>query len=302
MFYCMTRKGQYVFKEQDKASCFFIVDKGSVTVEIAGSKKREMGKKQSFGELALLYNAPRSASIQANEDTCFWAIDRKTFRKVLISLTKVMEEVCEKQFEQNKTFLDKVNFFHTMTQSQKEAIAGALISQKFNPGENIVNEGDMASSYYIIKEGTVECIKDGKCIRELKEGDSFGEAALYSDGQRTVTVRAKNTARMLALGRESLQKILGSEIQIVINSNASRWSLEKNEVFKNLAKVQMEKWIRAAKIVKREEGEVLVRKGDTLKMIYLMINGECTYKGQEFLKYTCFGHQFVYPDSALNKP
>lgn len=82
MFYCSTKKGGYVFKEGDKASCFFIIDKGLVAVEIGGNKKKEMGSKLSFGEMALLYNAPRSASILCLEDTYFWAIDRKTFRKV----------------------------------------------------------------------------------------------------------------------------------------------------------------------------------------------------------------------------
>lgn len=83
MFYCSTPKDSYVFKEGDKASCFFIIDKGSVLVDIPSAKKqKEMKKGQSFGELALLYNAPRSASIQCLEDTSFWAIDRKTFRKV----------------------------------------------------------------------------------------------------------------------------------------------------------------------------------------------------------------------------
>lgn len=39
-----------------------------------------------------------------------------------------------------------------MTDDHKNAVAHALITQKFNPGEIIVNEGDQASSYYIVKE------------------------------------------------------------------------------------------------------------------------------------------------------
>ena len=39
-----------------------------------------------------------------------------------------------------------------MTSDQKDAIAGVLISQKFTKGQNIVNEGDQADSFYIIKE------------------------------------------------------------------------------------------------------------------------------------------------------
>ena len=98
MFYCSVKRDNYVFKEGDKnASCFFIIDRGLVAVEIGGARKKEMSKKQSFGELALLYNAPRSASILCLEDTYFWAIDRKMFRVV-------MEDVSAKQFEQNKLF------------------------------------------------------------------------------------------------------------------------------------------------------------------------------------------------------
>jgi len=81
----MSKKGSYLFKQGEKASCFFIIDKGSVAVEVEAQgqkKQKQLGKKASFGELALLYNAPRSASIMALEDTYFWAIDRKTFRTV----------------------------------------------------------------------------------------------------------------------------------------------------------------------------------------------------------------------------
>jgi cGMP-dependent protein kinase 1 len=42
-----------------------------------------------------------------------------------------------------------------------------------------VNEGDQADSFYMIKEGTVSIIKDGKELRKLHKGDSFGENALF---------------------------------------------------------------------------------------------------------------------------
>ncbi len=45
----------------------------------------------------------------------------------------------------------------------------------FKSGENIVNEGDMANSYFIIKKGSVVAIKDGMELRKMHEGDSFGE-------------------------------------------------------------------------------------------------------------------------------
>lgn len=107
--------------------------------------KKRMHKSEGFGDLALLYNAPRSAGIKAAIDTYFWAIDRKTFKKVV-------EEITTKQYRENRTFLNDVNFFQSMTENQKDAIAGVLISQKFDKDQVIVNQGDQADSYYIIKK------------------------------------------------------------------------------------------------------------------------------------------------------
>lgn len=145
MFYCVVNQGEYVFKQGDDATCFFIIDKGEVNVEINNKVKKKMGNSEGFGDLALLYNAPRSASIQARTDTYFWAIDRKTFKKVV-------SEITAKQYRENRLFLDKVSFFKSMTETQKDAIASVLISQKFDNGQVIVNQGDQADSYYIIKK------------------------------------------------------------------------------------------------------------------------------------------------------
>jgi cGMP-dependent protein kinase len=86
----------------------------------------------------------------------------------------------------------------TMTNDQKDAVASVLISQKFSKGQTIVNEGDPASSFYIIKEGTVQVMKGGKEIRKMLKGDSFGEQALYYNTVRQATVRAlDNVGRFL---------------------------------------------------------------------------------------------------------
>lgn len=87
MFYCVLKKDNYVFKQGDDASCFFIIDSGKIQVEIDGDVKKTISNGEYFGELALLYNAPRSASIKTVSDSYFWAIDRKTFKKVKLILS-----------------------------------------------------------------------------------------------------------------------------------------------------------------------------------------------------------------------
>ena len=77
-----------------------------------------------------------------------------------------------------------------MTEDQKDALVSMMISLKFKKGENILNEGDLASSFYIVQEGTVAILQDGKEIRQMSKGASFGEQALYYNTVRSATVKA----------------------------------------------------------------------------------------------------------------
>ena len=53
-------------KQGDKASCFFIVHEGKMNVEVDGQIRQKLTPADGgFGELALLYNTQRSASIRA---------------------------------------------------------------------------------------------------------------------------------------------------------------------------------------------------------------------------------------------
>ena len=38
----------------------------------------------SFGELALMYNSPRAASVRCSESGTLWGIDRLTFHSILM--------------------------------------------------------------------------------------------------------------------------------------------------------------------------------------------------------------------------
>lgn len=58
----------------------------------------------SFGELALLYNAPRSASVSAIEDSYLWGIDGPTFRQIV-------QEITVNDFNENRTFIENIRLF-----------------------------------------------------------------------------------------------------------------------------------------------------------------------------------------------
>ena len=50
---------------------------------------------ESFGELALLYNAPRAATIIAKDDVMLWSLDRATFKTILKTAMQMKREKIE---------------------------------------------------------------------------------------------------------------------------------------------------------------------------------------------------------------
>lgn len=181
-------------------SCELIstIERGTLEVIVNEKPKRELRTGDGFGELALLYNAPRSASVRTLENCELWGIDRNTFRRAV-------EEMITKEYEENRKFIEAVRFFSkksvlifdflnysldAMSSEQKDSIASVLITLKFAKGQNIVNEGDPGSSFYIIKEGSVVVLKGNKEIRKMVKGDSFGEQALFYNTVRGATVKA----------------------------------------------------------------------------------------------------------------
>lgn len=135
MFYCTVDDNQFVFKQGDQASSYFLIERGQCQIIINDEVKKKIQAPNAFGELALLYNAPRSASVKAIGDCAFWAIDRNTFRRVI-------EDISFRDYEENKAFILKVKFFDSLTDEQRDAICSVLITLNYKKGEIIVNEGD----------------------------------------------------------------------------------------------------------------------------------------------------------------
>ena len=82
-------KGDYAIKQGDQGDVLFLIESG--TLNCYKTFKKEDGDKflkvynpgEAFGELSLLYNAPRAASIIANDDCILWVLDRETFDNIV---------------------------------------------------------------------------------------------------------------------------------------------------------------------------------------------------------------------------
>lgn len=86
---CRYNPGDFVIKQGDNGEILYVVESGALDCfKLFAGKTEETFLKtyqpgEAFGELALLYNAPRAATIKAKENSLLWGLDRLTFNNIV---------------------------------------------------------------------------------------------------------------------------------------------------------------------------------------------------------------------------
>ena len=129
--------GSNVITQGEKGNHFYVVDSGDldafVTSSDAGAEPRyvkSFGVGDSFGELALMYNCPRTATIQARTDVVLWSLDRVSFRMIVL-------EANTKKASMYETFLEKVQLLEPLVegpaQQDGRRVRGGLVRADGGP-------------------------------------------------------------------------------------------------------------------------------------------------------------------------
>ena len=104
--------------------------------------------------------------------------------------------------ERELELLRGIDIFKPLPPPVLESVARALTPVPVESGREIFRQGELGDRFYIVADGTVEIISDGRVVAETGPGGYFGEISLLRDVPRTATVRAKGDVELLALERD----------------------------------------------------------------------------------------------------
>ncbi|EER17529.1 cAMP-dependent protein kinase regulatory subunit, putative [Perkinsus marinus ATCC 50983] len=197
-----------VINQGDDGDFLFVVESGELEVykKFPGEDEERMLKVceagDVFGELALLYNVPRAASVEAKTECTLLRLDRETFNHIV-------KDAAANKRERYESFLKSVSLLASMDAYERSQIADALKPVSVAAGDVIVKEGDPGDTFYVIENGDCEALKDRGGVMSYVAGDYFGELALLRGEPRAASVKAKTDANLLALDRRSFRRLLG---------------------------------------------------------------------------------------------
>jgi serine/threonine protein phosphatase PrpC/CRP-like cAMP-binding protein len=215
------KAGTWVIRQGTVGDRFYIVDDGLFEVRIVpdgeddvtgqgghivhqyeGSRKNHAHP--SFGELALMHSAPRSASIVAKTDGHLWALHRAAFRQILVQSQDHRKDL--------KKVLREIPYFSKLDNDGINKLSAIMEDITFGRGDNIIEQGRAGTKLYVVESGSAYSteILGGETLRNtVKSGMYFGDEILNGSGKYNKTIMAMQTTTCWQLDVPLLKQTMG---------------------------------------------------------------------------------------------
>ncbi|XP_020911270.1 cGMP-dependent protein kinase 1 [Exaiptasia diaphana] len=210
MFSQSCDKDEVIIREGESGNALYVIAEGRLGVTKDDEFLGEMSGGMVFGELAILYNCKRTATVKANEPTTLWKIDRKMFQMIMMRTGMIRQA-------EHIAFLKSVPLLKNLPNQDLSKLADVLDVDFYHAGDYIIREGERGDTFYIISRGTARVTQriaghdKPKEIRMLKKGDYFGEKALLSEDRRTASVISEGSGvECLVIDRAAFKTLIGN--------------------------------------------------------------------------------------------
>lgn len=210
-------EGEVIIKQGDNPENFYLILSGTVKCTKTNDKDDEevflcnLGKSDFFGELALLNDNPRAASVTATADVDCLVLAKADFHEIIGSLKEVLEERSKMRlFQHSLTALKGATDFRLqeMVSVSKDVVA--------TKDQVVMQQGDASKAFFLIRNGTLKVSQWSKTLKShvtlgaLHTGRYFGEQGLLNpDGVSSATVTVtSDTAELLEMQAGDFKRLM----------------------------------------------------------------------------------------------
>ncbi|XP_048507614.1 cAMP-dependent protein kinase type II regulatory subunit isoform X3 [Athalia rosae] len=226
MFEKAVEPGEFIIRQGDDGDNFYVIERGKFEVYVKDPTGDDLlihtyENSGAFGELALLYNMPRAATIKAISPGTLWAMDRQTFRRILLKSAYKKRKMYE-------DLINKVPMLKSLENYERMNLADALAPKHFSDGERIIKQGDIADGMYFVEDGLVKITILGDNGREIEgiptnvieinrvpAGGYLGELALVTHKPRAASAYAVGNVKLAFLDVEAFERLLGPCMELM---------------------------------------------------------------------------------------
>jgi ABC-type lipoprotein export system ATPase subunit len=178
---------------------YILVDgKADVLVDAAGGGQvlvNQLGPGNYFGEMALLGNGIRAATVKVSAEAAarVAALDLLAFNDLVDASPGLRQELID--IVERRRQANEVQALSYVKGSELTVVAAGSRRRTFPPGHEIIRQGELGASFFVLEDGVVEVfVRDGEGqetkVDSLKRGSHFGETVVIGDRRRSASFRA----------------------------------------------------------------------------------------------------------------
>jgi CRP-like cAMP-binding protein len=211
-------KGQAVFEENDPGDAFYIVIEGQLEIRKSAKDVARgsllvgwLGPGEAFGEIALLENTGRTATIRATRPGRLLRLMKTDFEGLVLGRVGASRV---RELLQNARFLGRLLLLADWPFEDLIRYAQRCRTLQVPTGTRVLKKGEPNLWFHLIFDGAFEARDKDRVLRRMGPGDYFGEISLLANEYTTADVVAVEESRCLIMGREDFLAFFSRDFRI----------------------------------------------------------------------------------------
>jgi CRP-like cAMP-binding protein len=214
-------EGQLIIEQGQLGQAFFVICAGRVRVfrNDAGARLdlATLEEGAFFGEMALLSDSPRTASVEAgSEDTQLLEISAQLLTELSVNhptVAQALKKFCRQRLLAN--LMASAPLFKPFGRNDRRDLIQRFRAREVRTGDVVIKQGAESDGLYVVLSGEVEVRVEGGSVASLREGEIFGEMSLLTKQPAAGTVVSMRHTSLLRLPRADFDELVLSHPQIL---------------------------------------------------------------------------------------
>jgi CRP-like cAMP-binding protein len=213
------KAGKKIILRGTAGDSFYIILSGKTRIVIGDTYGEErvvnvLSTGDCFGEIALIENVPRTATVIAASPVSLLKLERRHFEEFLAALPVEKKRITDSI--RHGKLLMSIPLFTYLSPDQFSYLIDHCNVESFKKDEVIFRQGEVGDKFYIIKEGlvTVSRLEDERqvLVKTIEKGSVFGEIALVKNLPRTAQATAASDLCVLSLHKDCFYELIGKSL------------------------------------------------------------------------------------------
>jgi CRP-like cAMP-binding protein len=210
--------GETIYREGEQGESMFVVVRGEVEASVSGHAQAvaRHGEGAFFGELAVLTDSPRPATVAARGVTQVLEMDRRAITSLIKDDPKVLRTLL--RFSRDRLIDRLVStspLFHGFSAQDARSLALGFTFLEVEANGQLLTEGERAPGLFLILCGTIDAVARGKVLDTLGPGDVCGEVSLLARCASVSTLIARTKVWALCMKAREFQELMGAYPQLL---------------------------------------------------------------------------------------